>query len=291
MTGPGGVGVRRGAGVALVVLGFLTLLASPALACNEARHSSAKSRPGHLGRAPLAIGDSTMILAAPSLGRLGIEADAHGCRQFSAGLSMLAQRRRAGTLPAVVILALGANGPIASGQIASALRILGRTRVLALVTPKNLSASRGRMHAAARAYPNRVLLVDWASISGRHPGWFDGDGLHPGYAGAAAFARLIRRGVAPVAFPPVKRLKVPRRARGSKACGTIRRAGRRARVYVIRGRSRMRCRTARALARRPVLRTGPAWRSYDWRRVPRSTWQWLYRRHDGRVIVGTVARS
>lgn len=275
----------------LIVAGFLTLLASPALACNEVKHSYVHSRAGHLGRAPLAIGDSTMILAAPKLAHLGIEADAHGCRQFSQGLSILAQRRGAGTLPAVVILALGANGPIAPGQIGQALRILGRSRILVLVTPKNLGTSKARMHAAARRYRDRVLLVDWASVSGRHPGYFDGDGLHPGYAGAAAYAQLIRRAVAPIAFPPVKRLNVPRRARTSKACGTIRRAGRRLRVYVIRGRARVLCRDARALARRPLLHPGPAWRSYDWRRVPRSTWQWLYRRHDGRVVVGTVVRS
>ena len=56
----------------------------PALACTAATRSSARHlRPAH-GRPPLIIGDSTMIFAAPVLGGLGFEADAHGCRQFSA---------------------------------------------------------------------------------------------------------------------------------------------------------------------------------------------------------------
>lgn len=232
-----------------------------------------------------------MILAVPTLARLGIEADAHGCRQFSAGIAMLRQRRHARTLPAVVILALGANGPIAGGQIGAALDVIGRTRTLVLVTPRNLSTSRARMFAARRAHPDRVLLIDWATVSGRHPGWFDGDGLHPGYAGAAAFAKLIRRGVGPVAFPPVRRLKVPHRARGTKACGTVRRGGRRLRTFVIRGRTRITCRDVRRLVRRPPLRLSRGWRSYDWRRVPKTVWAWLYRRADGRVVIGAAGRA
>ncbi len=46
-------------------------------------------------RAPVIIGDSTMILATPYLGRSGIEADARGCRQMSAGIRHLV---RVGTL-------------------------------------------------------------------------------------------------------------------------------------------------------------------------------------------------
>jgi len=60
-------------------------------------------------RPPLVIGDSTMIFAAPLLAGRGFEADAHGCRQFSAGVAMLRARRHAHTLPRVAILALGAN--------------------------------------------------------------------------------------------------------------------------------------------------------------------------------------
>jgi hypothetical protein len=281
-------GVRRA--VALLALVSVTLLAaaSTAAACGTGRYASARNVPAGVGRAPLAIGDSTMILAAPYLGRLGIEANAKGCRQFSAGVEMLAARRRAGTLPAVSILALGANGAIGPGQIRRALRVIGRSRILALVTPRNQGTSRARMWAAVRSYPSRVVMIDWTSHSAGRGGWFAGDGLHVGYSGAAAYARLIRRRIAPYAFPPVRRLKLPRRTRGAKACGTVRQGRVRLRVYVVRGRSRVLCRGARALVRRPPLRLRGGWRSYDWRRVKRSSWQWVYRRRDGRAVVGTV---
>ena len=70
--------------------------ASSAAACDiDAHHGSARGgAPG--GPAPLVIGDSTMIFAAPALGSLGLEADARGCRSFAGGVEMLAARSAAG---------------------------------------------------------------------------------------------------------------------------------------------------------------------------------------------------
>ena len=180
---------------------------------------------------------------------------------------MIAARRHARTLPAVAILALGANGPIAPGQIASALRIMGPHRVLGLVTARKSSVSTARMRRAARRHPDRVLLIDWVAFSAGHGSWFGGDGLHVNFAGASAFARLVRRSVAPFAFPPVRALHLPRRAGNAKRCGVIHRFGHPLRVYVVRGRQRVMCRRARALMRRPPLRAIRNWQRYDWRRT------------------------
>src|SRR5215210_5919173 len=40
-------------------------------------------------RAPLAIGDSVMLLALPALARVGYNVDARGCRQFEEGIHLL----------------------------------------------------------------------------------------------------------------------------------------------------------------------------------------------------------
>ena len=109
------------------------------------------------------VGDSTLILAAPKLGALGLEADARGCRQFTAGVALLRQRRDAGTLPRVVVLALGANGPISDSAMGAALKAVGRNRVLALVTARRSPASDRQMYAAAHRHRNRVLLIDWVA--------------------------------------------------------------------------------------------------------------------------------
>ena len=197
-----------------------------------------------------------MIFAAPVLGGLGFEADAHGCRQFSAGVSMLAARRHAGTLPRVAILALGAYGTIPASGVRAALRAIGRHRILGLVTPRNLASSQTRMRRAAGAHPNRVLLIDWARYSAGHGSWFGGDGLHVNQSGARAFARLVRRRVAPLVSPPVEALRMPRTLTGRRGCGAVRRAGRTWNVFVVRGARLVSCARARVLARRSPLRQG-----------------------------------
>ena len=208
--------------VVLFAVPFAGAAPARAGACDNSRHVRAASHPDRAGRAPLHIGDSTSIVAAAPLGRLGIEADARGCRQFGEGVRIIASRRRAGALPGVVVLALGANGPLPDGAIANVLRAMGRYRILGLVTPKNSSGSAAAMRRAARKSPSRVVLIDWARYSTGRSGWFGGDNLHVGQIGADAFARFIRRRIAPYAFPPVRRLKLPRRARGSKRCGIVR---------------------------------------------------------------------
>src|SRR3954447_4436360 len=108
-----------------VVLALLLAGASAADASACGYTVRARAHGHHARRAPLIIGDSTMIFAAPWLGRHGLEADAKECRQFSEGVAMLAARRRAGTLGHLSILALGANGPVSSGMLAGALHTIG----------------------------------------------------------------------------------------------------------------------------------------------------------------------
>jgi hypothetical protein len=272
-----------------VIVGALLGCAGPALACNAATRSAARHlRPAH-GRPPLIIGDSTMIFAAPLLAGRGLEADAHGCRQFGAGVAMLRARRHAHTLARVAILALGANGPIPGRGISHALRAMGRRRVLGLVTPRNLTSSQAQIRRAAGAHPDRVLLIDWARFSAGHGSWFGGDGLHVNQTGARAFARLIRRRVAPLVSPPVKALRMPRTLTGRRGCGTVRRADRSWRAFVTRGARLVSCSRARDLARRAPLRPTTGWVAYDWSRTNNGPWQTVWSRADRKVVIGLVA--
>jgi hypothetical protein len=276
---------------ALAAVLSIAALAAPAgaQACAAFKHASAV-RPRHpVARAPLIIGDSTMIFAAPVLGRLGLEANAKGCRPFGEGVSMLAARRRAHTLPPVAILALGANAPIGAGQISAALRVMGSHRILGLVTARRSPASDAQMRRAAARHRDRVLLIDWVAFSARHGGWFGDDGLHVNQTGADAFAHLVRRAVAPFAFPPVRDLRLPHGTRAAKRCGVVHRFGHPLRVFVVRGRARVVCTRARALVRRPPLRPIAGWQRYDWRRTRDGPWAWVYRRADRRAVVAAVA--
>lgn len=278
---------------AAALVGFCAFSASArpagASACSESRHAHAHDRAGHVGHAALLIGDSTSIIATPILGRLGVEADARGCRQFGQGIQMLLARRHAHTLPHVAALALGANGAVSSGQISAALRIMGPGRVLALVTARRSGVTDASMHRSAHRHPGRLLLIDWAGFSAGRGGWFAGDGLHVGQEGASAFAHLIRRRIGPFAFPPVKRLKIGRPGATGKRCGVVHRGARPLRVFVARGEHRVTCTRARAIVKTPPMRQIPGWRTYDWRTSRTATWSWVYARADRRVLVGAVA--
>lgn len=258
--------------------------ASASAACGEPRRAPASGH--HVRRPPLILGDSTMIFAAPWLGRHGLEADAKGCRQFAAGVAMLAARRRAHTLPRLSILALGANGPVSSSMIAGALSTIGPGHLLGLVTPRRSPASEASMRRAARSHPDRVLLIDWVGRSAGHGDWFAGDGLHVTPAAGRIFADFVA-GRAAVEAPPVRALHLP--PQGAKDCGTIRRFGRALGVSVVRGSRRVTCVHARRLARTPPLGAIPGWSAYDWTATGRGPWLDVYARHDRRAVVATVA--
>lgn len=147
------------------------------------------------GRPPLAIGDSIMLGAVPQLRGAGFEVDVRGCRQFSEGLAVLAARARARTLPDRVVVALGTNWTIEMRQVRRALVLLGRERVLGLMTPREVGGARSTDQAVVRAagerWPARVHVLDWVRrSSGKN--WFYSDGLHLRPAGARGLTRLAR---------------------------------------------------------------------------------------------------
>jgi hypothetical protein len=166
----------------------------------------------HAYRPALAIGDSTMLLALPALSREGFSVNAHGCRQYPEALSLLAALRGTDRLPHVVVLALGANGEITDREIDQALEILGRDRLLVLVTPRELGGGAGAdaalVRAEGRRHPRRIRVLDWVAYSAGHANWFEADGLHLTPSGSAALARLLGR-VLPLA-PPPKSVEAPR---------------------------------------------------------------------------------
>jgi hypothetical protein len=152
----------------------------------------------------LAIGDSIMLGAIDSLARRGFEVDVRGCRQMSEGIGVL--RARAPRLPRFVVIGLGTNWTVTLDQIRQALRIVGRERVLGLVTPREVggvrSSDQAVMREAGRRWPNRVRVVDWVARSAGHSDWFYSDGLHLTPKGARAMARLIRGALTTAAAPP-----------------------------------------------------------------------------------------
>jgi hypothetical protein len=177
-------------------------------ACGGVEHAKPHKKHKRF-RAPLAIGDSVMLGAMPELTRAGYEVDTRGCRQFSEGVGVLRRRRHTHSLPRLAVIALGANWVITRREVHQAMRIMGRRRVLGLVTPRELGGGSGGdarlVRSEGRRHPKRIKVLDWVSYSAGHGGWFAGDGLHLGPAGARGFARLFRRDLRFAKPPPRKK--------------------------------------------------------------------------------------
>lgn len=266
-------------------------LAAPAGACNAGERAAAAKRGKRVGPPPWVIGDSTAIFATPILGRLGIEADARGCRLFSQGTAMVAAR--GSRAPNAVVMALGANGSVSRSQIWRLRRVLGKRRFLFLVTPRNYASARAAMLVAQRRQPDRVDVVDW-TVHSAGRAWFGGDGLHVSYTGARAWALLIREHLDPFFGPPRRgrALGIPRRldAANVTPCGTARAYGRRTDVYVTRAPEWFSCRHARRAMRRPRLNLPRDWRFYDWRTVGKGPWTDVVSRVDRSIVLAGITR-
>jgi hypothetical protein len=163
-------------------------------------------------RPPLAIGDSSMLLALPALSRVGYRVNARGCRQFAEGLGVLRDARHHHRLPRLAVLALGADASVSAGQIAQARKIMGPKRKLGLVTPRESGGGESKdaevIRNAGQHDPVHIKVLDWVHYSAGHTSWFQPDGLHLTFSGAKAFARLLKK-LIPLATPGPKRPKTP----------------------------------------------------------------------------------
>jgi hypothetical protein len=183
------------AGAAAVLIAAVG--AAPAqAACGGVKHFGPTKRLTR-DRPPLAIGDSVMLGAIPEVRAVGFEVDVRGCRQISEGLRLIGARKRVRTLPRTVVIMLGTNWVITSADVRRALRIVGRNRLLGLVTPREEGGGSGSdaavIRAAGRRYPGRVKVLDWVAYTAGHSGWLAPDGIHLGPGGAQALARLLKR--------------------------------------------------------------------------------------------------
>lgn len=165
------------------------------------------TKDANLGRPPLAVGDSPMLLALTNLADIGYRANARGCRQFEEGLDLIKKLKKNDRLPRLVVIALGSNGSITKDQIHKAMDIVGKKRILGLVTPRELgggsSSDAGRVREEARKHEDRIELLDWVEFSAGHGSWFQPDGLHLTFDGAEGMAKLLKK--------PLKLLPPPRK--------------------------------------------------------------------------------
>jgi hypothetical protein len=195
------------AGVCLVSLAFLAVAVPTASAQCGGVETAYPAHHPRGQRPPLAIGDSTMLLALQDMANIGYEANAHGCREWGEAMGILRARRAADTLPHMVVIALGADGSVTSRDVGAALGVLCCTHLLVLVTNRELGGGSGSDATTERAeaakHRNRAKVLDWVRYSAGHGGWFQPDGLHLTDSGAVAFTHLMAMAL-PWAYPKPK---------------------------------------------------------------------------------------
>jgi len=203
----------RQAAAAITALSVLLIFAAvahgsgePAFGCKKVHRGKAEINPSPGGRAPVAIGDSTMILPIPNLNAVGYSVNARGCRGFREAINTARKLKAKRHLPHLVLINSYGNGGVNPALIAEALDVLGKKRVLGLITAYNADTGEPPapdtdvLFKAARQYPHRIFVLDWVKYSRSHhkaepapDAWFLPDLFHPNYTGADAFAQFLAR--------------------------------------------------------------------------------------------------
>jgi peptidoglycan/LPS O-acetylase OafA/YrhL len=159
-----------------------------------------KTLPVQENRPVTVIGDSVMIDVTPHLEQTftKVDVDAKIGRQFSEAEDIVQQKKNTGSLGEIVIIELGANGPLADKKLASLIEQIGTDRDIYFITtrvPKPWQQEvNDTIKNVAVNYKN-VTVVDWFSISESHPEYIGNDGVHLTLTGAKAYAEYLIKNI------------------------------------------------------------------------------------------------
>ncbi|WP_285876871.1 acyltransferase family protein [Fictibacillus phosphorivorans] len=142
------------------------------------------------------IGDSVMIEVAPHLEEAfeKVEVDAKIGRQFREAKDIVQQKKNSGSLGEIVVIELGANGPLPDKKMAELIEDIGTNRDIYMITtrvPKPWQNEvNDTMKEVAGEYKN-VKVVDWFSFSESHLDYIGKDGVHLTLTGARVYAEYL----------------------------------------------------------------------------------------------------
>jgi hypothetical protein len=141
-----------------------------------------------------------MLGAATQLAADGFTVDAVESRAFVNGLETVLALSEQGRLGDAVVVHLGTNGPIGSGDMTRMMEALaGVPEVLLLTVDVDRDWTAGNnalIYDTVNTYPN-VSLLDWAGLSDACPGdCFYSDGFHLRPDGQVYYSSLIAGAIA-----------------------------------------------------------------------------------------------
>jgi hypothetical protein len=152
------------------------------------------------GRDVTAIGDSVMLAGAWALRSVlpGIYIDARPSRQWAAGLTVVRDLAAAGRLRPVVVIGLGTNYIVTTGQLSELMRLLGPRRKLVLINTYEQDQWAHEVNATITAFVNRhpeIVLADWYDTIKDRTSLLWPDQVHPQLPGTRVYARMVYRAV------------------------------------------------------------------------------------------------
>jgi hypothetical protein len=156
--------------------------------------SAASSASASIPMGRFGVGDSIMLSSKDELTSYDIGVNAKVGRQFADGLRVVHRLVTAGTMPKRVIVHLGTNGWIDPTACSALVDEVGHSRRVFLVTirvPRDWMRPNNELLRACDAAHERVHLIRWAMVSGRHPEWFADDGYHLNADGQAEYAGYL----------------------------------------------------------------------------------------------------
>jgi len=149
-----------------------------------------------------AVGDSVMLDYQADLETdiPGVDVEAAVSRQWSEGEQVLQQLRTEGRLGAVVVVALGTNGPITDADFDSMMSVLaGASRVVfvTIVVDRPWQDPNNEVLRDGVARYANTVIADWSALEAQNPEWVYSDGTHLpiGGPGTQALAALIAAAV------------------------------------------------------------------------------------------------
>jgi peptidoglycan/LPS O-acetylase OafA/YrhL len=143
-----------------------------------------------------AVGDSVMLASAQGLEdhMPGIYIDAKVGMQMATGIQIVQSLAADGELRHVVVVGLGTNGPITSGQVWQLREAAGHDRELIMVNtygPMSWEAEVNAVLAKATWHKPHVALADWTDAIAAHRSLLWEDGIHPQPSGGRLYGRVI----------------------------------------------------------------------------------------------------
>ena len=148
----------------------------------------------------LALGDSVMVDASQSLGRLlgpRLTLNAHVGRQASEVIDLLHRYAAHGGLPDYVVLQLGDNGPVYSDDLErlhDALKGVPHVLLVNVEVPRSWQGEVNSLLSQAADDWGQAQLVDWHAVADSHGG-ITTDGIHLTEKGIELYSRLVAASV------------------------------------------------------------------------------------------------